>query len=53
MGIEVKSVAGEYVIYNGNQYVMKFNRRENAEIVAKLMQEVKAKDVRGYLYKKE
>ena len=50
MGIEVRPIAGEYAIYNGNQYVIKFNRKENAEIVARLIQDVKIKDVKGYLY---
>lgn len=51
MGIEVRPVAGEYAIYNGNQFVMKFKRKENAELIANLMREVKVKDVRGYIYK--
>lgn len=51
MGIEVKVVAGEYVIYNGNQYVMKFNRKENAEYVANLIKEVRYKDIKGYKYR--
>lgn len=51
MGIEVKVVAGDYVIYNGNQYVMKFNRKENAEFVARIIKEVRLKDIKGYKYK--
>jgi len=50
MGIEVKTVAGEYAIYNGNQYLIKFNRKENAEYVANIIKDVKTKDVRGYKY---
>ena len=50
MGIEVKPIAGEYVIYYGNQYVMKFNRKENAVFVANLIKSVKEKDFRGYIY---
>jgi hypothetical protein len=52
MGIEVKPVAGEYVIYNGNQFVMKFKRKENANYVAKMLRNVKSKDVYGYVFYK-
>lgn len=46
----VQSCANGYAVYYDKQYVLLFSRKENAELVANLLERVKSSDLKNYKY---
>lgn len=46
----IKPIANGYAIYNENHYLTMFSRKENAQYVANVLERVKEKDIKHYIY---
>ena len=51
--MRVTPIANGYAVYYGKNYIMLFNRKENAEYVANLLEKVKSSDLKNYKYIEE
>ena len=49
----VTPIANGYAVYYGKNYIMMFNRKENAEYVANLLEKVKSSDLKNYKFVEE
>ncbi len=49
--IKVEPVANGYALYNFKHYLIMFNRKENAEYVANLIERVKEVDNKNYKFR--
>lgn len=48
--LTVQPIANGYALYCGKNYLMMFNRKENAVFVANMIEQVKEKDIKSYVY---
>lgn len=51
--MRVTPIANGYAVYYGKNYIMMFNRKENAEYVANLLEKVKSSDLKNYKFVEE
>ena len=49
----VEPIANGYAVYYDKNYLMLFNRKENAEYVAKMIEKVKIRDIKNYKFTEE
>ena len=52
MAYKVECVSGTYSVYDGKIYITSFNRKENALYFVKVLNELRDKDNKGYIYKR-